>query len=447
MSDPSPSACMTIPLKDFSTFDANTEFAQDLGPCDSRPSEKHFRILVFPHQASQPEFCWAFVNEKSELVVSHSSIDNWKTQMKDRYEKSDKDPLIVHALSRDYAMEGKIFGHGIRVASWQPANGPIGHLEGFNETIVSLAGTLSSRIYGPLVAFAYNLDSDFNYESMDMSTNDFRHLVDFFHNSDWNPTINNVARYPKKAISGLFIPDPCIPAEAGNHVHDTGAPRGLPVNRRWENSYSRLLCQGVRLGHKSMTIDLLRKSDGIVVFNAFGAKMDPLHLLACDEFMYRNQQSDQSQRVCTKEEFLKFWTELKEGKTKILHQKKEHQDLDFSQAESPHHTTVDAQPVFAEDASQAFLYLRELFQDQEFRRQIHGYEVSLIFDKILQTVRWGIGMKFWQNHLNELYFGLIRGPPAKEKEGGKEDEASQATLETGNALAELAQVSLNMMEK
>jgi hypothetical protein len=86
-------------------------------PTESRTSEKHFRVIIFPYQASQPEFRRVFFNEKSELVASHSSIDNWKTEMKDRYEKSDKDPLIIHALSRDYATEGKMLGHGIRIAS------------------------------------------------------------------------------------------------------------------------------------------------------------------------------------------------------------------------------------------------------------------------------------------------------------------------------------------
>jgi hypothetical protein len=129
------------------------------------------------------------------------------------------------------------------------------------------------------------------------------------------------------------------------------------------------------------------------VFNAFGTKMNPLYLLAYDEFMYRNQQSDQSQRVCTKEKFLEFWKELKEGKTKIMNQKKEHEDLDFSQAESPYHTAADAQPVFAPDARQSFLYLTELFQNQEFRRLVHKYEVSSIFDKVLLPTRWVVSEK------------------------------------------------------
>lgn len=41
-----------------------------------------------------------------------------------------------------------------------------------------------------------------------------------------------------------------------------------------------------------------------------------------------------------------------------MNQKKEREDLDFSQAESPYRTAANAQPLFAQDASQAFLYLR-----------------------------------------------------------------------------------------
>ncbi|KAH7240242.1 uncharacterized protein BKA55DRAFT_542830 [Fusarium redolens] len=179
---------------------------------DLRPSTRHFRVIVFPHEAAQPEFAWAFVNDKTELVIKHPSIEGWKKKMKDRYATSVKDPLIVHALSRDRAMVGKMLGHAVRVASWQPPNGLAGHLEGFNETILSLTGRIIRRSYGPAVAFAYQLDAEFNYKNMeDMSTKDFRHLVDFFNNSDWNPAIGDAERYPGKTIAALFIPDPFVP--------------------------------------------------------------------------------------------------------------------------------------------------------------------------------------------------------------------------------------------
>jgi hypothetical protein len=76
-----------------------------------------------------------------------------------------------------------------------------------------------------------------------------------------------------------------------------------------------------------------------------------------------------------------------------MNQKKEHEDLDFSQAESPYHIAVHTQPVFAQNASQTFLYLRELFQNQEFRRLVHKYEASSIFDKVLLSTRWVVSEK------------------------------------------------------
>lgn len=180
---------------------------------DSRPSESHFRVLFFPHEASQPEFCWASTNGSDELVVQHDSINSWRTTMKDRYTKAkSSDPLVIQALTRDDSMRGKVFGHALRVAYWQPPEGDSGHLDGFNETVLSLmSGTLaklSHRKYGPLVAFAYKLDPEFDYKAMDdMTTADFRHLIDWFHNSVWNPTVCDLNRYPGKKVPGLLIPD------------------------------------------------------------------------------------------------------------------------------------------------------------------------------------------------------------------------------------------------
>ncbi|WKT50662.1 hypothetical protein QSH57_015632 [Fusarium oxysporum f. sp. vasinfectum] len=45
----------------------------------------------------------------------------------------------------------------------------------------------------------------------DMSTKDFRHLVDFFNNSDWNPTIGDIDRYSDKTTPALFVVDPFLP--------------------------------------------------------------------------------------------------------------------------------------------------------------------------------------------------------------------------------------------
>lgn len=54
----------------------------------------------------------------------HPEIDSWKSDMKEWYEEQKKrhpeygrDALIILALTRDYAIEGKILKHTIRVAS------------------------------------------------------------------------------------------------------------------------------------------------------------------------------------------------------------------------------------------------------------------------------------------------------------------------------------------
>ncbi|KAL9562630.1 hypothetical protein ACKAV7_013194 [Fusarium commune] len=107
---------------------------------DLKPSTRHFRVIVFPHEASQPEFAWAFADDKAQLLINHALIKAWKTRMEGRHGVADDDPLIVHALSRDRAIVGKRLGHAVRVASWQPPNGLAGYLEGFNEAILSLTG-------------------------------------------------------------------------------------------------------------------------------------------------------------------------------------------------------------------------------------------------------------------------------------------------------------------
>ncbi|KAI6774968.1 hypothetical protein HG530_001726 [Fusarium avenaceum] len=168
---------------------------------EPRPSKDHFRVMIFPYQASSPEFCWGvFKKHKSgehELVIMHSTIYSWKAAMKGRYSNADKYNLIVRALSRDNATQGKTLGHAVKTASWKPYRELKGHLDGFNETVLALTGLSSRRFYGPLVAFAYNVDSQFHFETIDdISAADFRALVDVFHNSDWNPTIARVERYP-----------------------------------------------------------------------------------------------------------------------------------------------------------------------------------------------------------------------------------------------------------
>ncbi|KAJ9427734.1 hypothetical protein QL093DRAFT_2561368 [Fusarium oxysporum] len=184
---------------------------------------------------ARPLFFWAVANDKNELVVMHPEIDSWKSNTKERYEEQKKrhpeygrDALVIHALTRYYAIEGKILKHAIRVASWQPPNETKGHLESSNETALAhpLGGMLDGRFYGPIVAFIYHLDPEFNYNRM--STADFRHVVDIFQNSMWNPMIGDVDRYPGKAVSALLMPDP---ATTG-YITKDGEPVGGDCNNR-----------------------------------------------------------------------------------------------------------------------------------------------------------------------------------------------------------------------
>ncbi|KAF7557066.1 hypothetical protein G7Z17_g973 [Cylindrodendrum hubeiense] len=485
MESQSASGGIKIRLKGFAPSEKNFEFANDEGPCEScadcrpditemvnkssvkycimcnhfaritdssRPTDKHFRVIIFPPEASQPKFCWASVNNSNELVVRHLTIDKWKTDMKARYKQLDVD-LEMYALSRDFTMKGKRFGHGIRITSWQPPLGSTGHLEGFNETILSLSGTLSSRKYGPAVVFSYNLDSNFEYKDMDdITTGDFRHVIDYFHNSDWNPAVGDVDRYPEQTLPALLIPDPnhldredgsissicdviglhqpilrltiptrinvkqacwhvlCDPYNSPirqmcpndgsmwhtfilgplllgldwigrnamvTDVRNTSSRKLWPEDR-WKRSYARFLRQGVRIGRQKLSIDVLNISDGLIAFNAFGIEVHEMHLRAYDEFIYRNMQRDKSERNYTKAEF------------------------------------SEAQYVLSRDVKKAFIYLKDLFQDQRLRDQTQDYERECCFESKLHPSSWTIPSELWQSRLNNLHLEFEPGRPVEE---------------------------------
>ncbi|CAM1503157.1 Fc.00g079330.m01.CDS01 [Cosmosporella sp. VM-42] len=167
---------------------------------------------------SEPQFIRVEVENETHLLAHHPVIEKWKIEMEDRYEKHeykvpDSDPLVIRALSKDLVLEGKRFGHGLRVVYWPPPNGELGYMEDFNFTVFSLAHSeksknISSLMYGPVIAFAYTLGSQFELNGIDdMNTNDFRHIVDYFRNSHWNPTIGDAKRSPQKVIPSLFVPD------------------------------------------------------------------------------------------------------------------------------------------------------------------------------------------------------------------------------------------------
>ena len=182
-----------------------------------RPSPRHFRGLVVPPQKNgKVQFLWVEVESDSRLLAHHSAINKWKVDMKDRYKQtaSGEDPLVVEALSRDFGLQDKRFGHGLRVVYWPPPSGSLGYREDYNRlaffSLSRLKGDINigSLRYGPIIAFAYKLDTNLALEGLDdMTTNDLRHLVDYFRNSHWNPTIGDVKRYPRKAIQAHFIPD------------------------------------------------------------------------------------------------------------------------------------------------------------------------------------------------------------------------------------------------
>ncbi|KAF5586892.1 flavin amine oxidase [Fusarium subglutinans] len=350
--------------------------------------------------ASSPEFCWgAFKKhpyEAHELEIVHSTIDSWKAATKGQYKCADQYNLIVRALSRDTATQGKALEHAVKTASWKFSNELKGHLRGFNETVLALAGPLSERFYGPPVTFAYNMDSQFHFETMDdISAADFGALVD-----DWNPILGRVKRYPGKTMSAIFLPEifnfysmgsPYIemmsesPDELSIRriigtqdtvvaVNITAAldskqlcwhkscildvvsikhlclrghtfhalllgpllldlpwigrtaritnDHGSSPNYRWQESRSRFLRRGIILCYELLCIEHVPQSDGIIVFNAFGANISPLHLIAYDEFMFRQLHTHKSQRQLSKLGFLSFWNNLKSGKVKITNELK-----------------------------------------------------------------------------------------------------------------------------
>ncbi|KAF9776457.1 hypothetical protein IL306_005353 [Fusarium sp. DS 682] len=575
MADDPPSKRMTVPLRVFPDDDANTQWAQDFGPCsncvgcrpdinvmvssaatciscnkqgrllkcsgchdvqycsaachksdwkmhklvckklekysgDAKPSASHFRVILFPQEAAEPEFTWAFVNDKTELVIEHPSIKAWKTKMKNRYERSRINPLIVHALSQDRAMEGKMLGHAVRVASWQPPKTVTGHLEGFNETLLSLTGPISGRSYGPLVAFAYNLDSELNYASMDdMSTKDFRHLVDFFNNSDWSPTIGDAKRYPAKTIPALFLPDPfapdgyerlglSIPSVLGTHnpvlevtvaakidlkqaCQHTVCNEGYwPLSQFCPNSFKwsaflfgPFLLELPWIGRNAILTDVhgqgsrnslptgrikasvanLRMGDGIIVYDAFCNKIDRLHLLAYDEFMCRQSKTEAAEQDLTKENFLKFWSDLQSGKAKIENQHEANQHLNFANAPSPYNDTENATPMLFESAINVFSNLMGLLQNEGFQ----GFYRSLLNERMLLnqgfSANWDLLPGLVSEDMRKMYqrgYTMSMKYPIMEYEQEKEKDAETVAQPSDGEslnLAGLAAATLNIMQK
>ncbi|KAK2686894.1 hypothetical protein QWA68_014184 [Fusarium oxysporum] len=337
---------------------------------------------------ARPRFCWRVANNNNELVVMHPEIDSWKSDMKEQYEEQKKrhpeygrNALIIHALTRDYAIEGKILKHAIRVASWQPPNGIKGHLESLNETALAhpLGEMLDGRFYGLIVAFTYHLDPELNYNRM--STADFRHVVDIFQNSMWNPMIGDVDRYP-----------------------DVHAARHQWPARRWVASYAKFLTGAVCLGYKCFSTAELNLADGMLIFHAFGAQISPLHLVAYDEFMYGLAKADKTELDCSKKEFLKLWNELQEGKTKILNEEQEHWDFDFANAASPYDGSTNTESVLTKETSKAFLHIRQIFQDPGVSKSDADRWIPLLF--VTEKLRFKYEGDLWPDDMEDLFSDL-----------------------------------------
>ncbi|KAF5973237.1 FMS1-protein involved in the biosynthesis of pantothenic acid [Fusarium bulbicola] len=433
------------------------------------------RVMIFPYEASSPEFCRGVFkkhpNEAHELEIGHSTIDSWKAATKGQCKCADHYNLIVRALSRDTATQRKTLGHAVKTASWKCSNELKGHLRGFNETVIALAGPLSERFYGPLVAFAYNVDSQFHFETMDdISAADFGALVDVFHNSDWNPILGRVERYPGKTMSAIFLPGIFNFHRMGSPYTETmsESPGELSIRRIIGTHdtvvavnitaalYSKQLCW-----HKSCILDIVSikhlclmgglpgsltimgphpttagknhvlafyaESDGIIAFNAFGAIISPLHLIAYDEFMFRQLHTHKSQRQLSKLGFLSFWDDLKSGTVKLTNKLKKPQysqlrflefwddsessetntmnqiELDFSEESCPYDCPADVKPILTEDESQVFLYVRKLFRDPDFVRVNQRDWLEIPHDANVVVQDRALGPAYWDDALDYFF--------------------------------------------
>lgn len=194
----------------------------------ARSSPKHYRAILFPCEAAPPTFVWVEMGDADKLLVRHAAVDEWMAN--NGSGGGDEASLVVHALSQDMALQSKRMGHALKIAAYPPPSGEYGWLKGFNETVFDLARwsnpeSFSGLYYGPVIGFAYHLDEDLNFKSMDdVSMNDLRHFVDYFNNSHWNPTIGDTERFLGKSVPALLIPDLST-------IHKHGEPESGPHHR------------------------------------------------------------------------------------------------------------------------------------------------------------------------------------------------------------------------
>ncbi|SCO91078.1 uncharacterized protein FRV6_15206 [Fusarium oxysporum] len=227
----------------------------------------------------------------------------------------------------------------------------------------------------------------------DMSSKDFRHLVDFFNNSDWNPTVGDIDRYPDKTTPALFIVNP-FPSDGDSNPHFTacnvigtnnpvteanivakidgkhicphigrnaihadvhgGSARGAFTKSRGPMSYARFN-HGVMLGYKGIVVDQFHHGRRDSRLRCVLQQNSPI-ALAYDEFMFRQSQAKDEDRDVLKKNFLQLWNDPKAGKEKIKHQHEDNQHISFADAPSPYND----KPMLFEFASIMFKNLVKL---------------------------------------------------------------------------------------
>ncbi|KAF5266180.1 hypothetical protein FOXYS1_2982 [Fusarium oxysporum] len=256
----------------------------------------------------RPLFFWAVANDKNELVVMHPEIDSWKSNTKERYEEQKKrhpeygrDALVIHALTRYYAIEGKILKHAIRVASWQ----------------------------------------------LQMKSK----------NSMWNPMIGDVDRYPGKAVSALLMPDP---ATTG-YITKDGEPVGGDCNNRLgthEPIVEVNIPTMINFGQTCWRTYSGEEGSALRQLCVTGITWDSFLLgpLLLELPWIGLAKADKAELDCSKKEFSKLWNELQKGKTKILNEEQEHEDFDFANASSPYDGPTNTESVLTKETSKAFLH-------------------------------------------------------------------------------------------
>ncbi|KAL9562629.1 hypothetical protein ACKAV7_013193 [Fusarium commune] len=283
-----------------------------------------------------------------------------------------------------------------------------------------------------------------------MSTKDFRHLVDFFNNSGWNPTIGDIDRYPDKTTPAIFVVDPFLPDGysnphltvcnvIGTHNPVTevniagkingkngilpdlhgGSARGAFPKSSGSMLYARLLNHGIMLGYKGIFVGQFTMGDGILVYDAFCKKIHRLYLLAG------------------------------EGKKKNQHEDNQH--ISFADAPSPYNDIDNDKPMLFQFASTKYKSLGELLQDREFLAIYMFFLYVGLFMKDIYDTRCDLLPNFCTGDMNKKWVdeNSVEYTIEEDKQQREQDMVTTAPTSDGVDLdlAALAAASLNIMQK